>query len=154
MRIGDIEYTRSFASTTAVANTSVRQSLRFAVGIKVRALMTRVQCFQPTAGAGTGGAGVFLENGGSVPAALSIAALADDERAMPVFMYDQALSTNGLATTPMFESLWWKILLPDVTMHFVSSVLAAATFRGTLHYRFAELTDDEIVEIAAQRAQS
>ncbi len=154
MRIGDIEYTRGLTISTAAANSSVRGLLNYALGIKIRPLLTRVQCFIVDAGAGTGGQGIFLENGTAIDPGITLAALAADLRSHPLYISDQALSTNGMAITRGFESTWWKILMPDVRIHAVSTVLAAMTISITLHYRFAELTDDEIIEIAAQRAQS
>ncbi len=154
MRIGDIEYTRRLVGSTAVANSSVRVATSFALGIKVRPLLTRVQVWPFDAGAGTGGQAVFFENAQDVATALTIATLRDDARLHPIYVNDQALSTNGLAQVVGFESTWWKILMPDMRIHFVSSVLASWSAVVNLHYRFVELTDDEIIEIAAQRAQS
>jgi len=153
MRIGDIEYTRHANAATASTNSSVRSLITFALGIKIRALLTRAQVFSADASAVTGQQGVFLENGTSVPTGLSTQGLIDDGRAHPLYITDQALSTNGMGQQVGLETMWWKILLPDVRLHYVST-LAVTRFVVTLHYRFVELTDDEIVEIAAQRAQS
>ncbi len=153
MRIGDIEYTRHTNAATAVTNSSVRTALSFALGIKVRPLLTRVQVGSADASAVTGQQGVFLENGQSVPTGLSTQGLIDDGRVHPLYLTDQALATNGMGQQVMLETMWWKILMPDIRIHWVST-LAVTRFVATLHYRFVELTDDEIIEIAAQRAQS
>lgn len=153
MQIGDVEYTRYIEGPVgAVIQESRNVDVSFAVGIKVRALLTRVGCFNVTAQAITGAQACFLENGQSIGATLTLGALLGDGRALPLHMTDYALSTNGMGISRPFETMWWKILQPEVRLHSVGTTLAATQFLYVLHYRFATLTDDEIVEIAAQRS--
>lgn len=155
MRIGDVEYTRSIVhANLASANVSEVERIHFALGIKIRPLLTRVQVTNRIQGVATGGTTVFLENGDAVNAGLSEVNLYADERALPIYQNRNQLSTEGMTNFwgPR-ETLWWKILLPQVRIHFVDSVITSTQWRVVLHYRFAELTDDEIIEIAAQRAQ-
>lgn len=157
MRIGDIEYTRRVVLAQSVINTAVREEISFAVGIKVRALLTRVQVAVDGAAVVTGAQGVWLENGNSIAGGVTNGALQRDVRAFPVYFHDRAISITvegGLfGVTDMQETMWWKILFPQVTLHIADTTVAAIEGMVTLHYRFAELTDDEIIEIAAQRAQ-
>jgi hypothetical protein len=152
MRIGDLEYTRRVFLQPGVADTSVNTNVVFAVGIKVRPLLTRVLVAPIGALAVTGGQLIGLENGNSVPSALSLTGLRDDARVLPLWSWDNALATNGMGFVAPFESTWWKLLLPNIQIHAASLILGVQAI-VVLHYRFAELTDDEIVEIAAQRAQ-
>lgn len=155
MRIGETEFTRRFNLDQTVIDTSVFGDISFAVGIKVRALLTRIQATIMDAGAITGRGSVFWENGQGVPAAQTAATLEADDRLFNIANHEGALSTNGfnIVTGPV-ETTWWKILLPDTRFHIVHNTIAAFGAIVTLHYRFAELSDDEILEIAAQRAQS
>jgi hypothetical protein len=155
MRIGDIEYTRRIdMSTGGVANVSSIVDVQFALGIKIRPLWTRAQVAMGDASAITGSLAVFFENATSVAGAASAGALNAEPSLFPIYFQDYALSTNGIGISAMFESTWWKLLLPQIRLHLVASTLTGVQAIITLHYRFAELTDDEIVEIAAQRAQS
>ena len=153
MRIGDLEYTRHVEIDTTVALISVNSLVSYAVGIKVRPLLTRVQVTMHTAGAVSGSAGVFLENGESVPVGLDFNALLNDARVSPLAFLQKSLVTSGFPNVlyPV-ETMWWKLLLPTIALHFVAPN-AGDDASVILHYRFAELTDDEIIEIAAQRAQ-
>ncbi len=152
MRIGDIEYAVRVRLAPGIANTSVLSRIQFALGIKVRPLLTRVQAWNLGASAATGGQLIGLENGNSINTGITLAALRDDTRMLPVWAQDNALATNGMGFAIPFESTWWKILMPEITIHGVSLLAPVLQSIVTLHYRFAELTDDEIVEIAAQRS--
>lgn len=155
MRIGDVEYTRSVVhANLATLNESEIETVNFAIGIKIRALLTRVQVTQRLSGVTTEGNSVFLENGDAIGAGITEAQLFSDVRAFPIYQQRNSLSTNGMTNYwgPR-ETLWWKILLPTVRIHFVDTVATSQSWQCVLHYRFAELTDDEIIEIAAQRAQ-
>lgn len=153
MRIGDIEYTRHFTLITNTVNESIVQNISFALGIKVRPLLTRVGVFCTSAQAITGLIEAYLENSEDIAAGITGNALEADQRAHPIWMMDFALATSGMGFTMPFQTDWWKLLMPNIQIHLVASTLAVAEIVGTLHYRFAELTDDEIIEIAAQRAQ-
>jgi len=101
----------------------------------------------------TGGQGVWFENSNDVDAGATLAATRSDTRLLPIWTQDNALATNGMGQVVSFEMLWWKILLPQVRLHAVSVTTGVLDAVVLLSYRFAELTDDEIVEVAAQRAQ-
>ncbi len=155
MRIGDIEYTRTVIHTNlAAANASEVEIINFAVGIKVRALLTRIQVTNRIQGVATGGTTVSFENGDSVGAGLTEVQMYSDLRLFPVYQNRNQLSTNGMVNFwgPR-ETTWWKLLFPTVRLHFVDSVITGTQWKCVLHYRFATLTDDEITEIAAQRSQ-
>lgn len=154
MKIGDIEYTRKVGVLTDTLQESEFTQVNFALGIQIRPLLTRVSCYLATAQAVTGNQIVFLENGDAIAETQTAAALIADARALPIHDIDTALSTNGMGFSWPHESTWWKILLPTVRIHLVATVLSVSRVMVLLHYRFAELTADEIVEIAAQRAQS
>jgi hypothetical protein len=128
------------------------RDVSFATGIKVRPLLTRVQAGTVGKLATSDSYGVFLENGDDVGAGFSIdGLLADENRVHPLYISRITLVTSGISNIAcMFETQWWKILMPNVRVHFVGP--DTEELFATLHYRFAELTDDEIVEIAAQRA--
>lgn len=151
MRIGDIEYTRSVAARLTGATSEIRD-VGFATGIKVRPLLTRVQAGTKGGIATSDSYGVFLENGEEVAAGFSIDSLmADESRTHPLYIARMTLVTSGISNIDCLkETLWWKILMPSIRIHFVGP--NTEEMFCTLHYRFAELTADEIVEIAAQRA--
>lgn len=153
MKIGDIEYTRTLRIGLSGANSSEFATINFALGIKVRPLLTRVGVFPLGADAVTGGQFVAFENGAAIAAGITLANLRADLRVHPIYSTDMALVTSGISQVVPFESTWWKILMPDVRVHGVSVNSAIGDYRVELHYRFAELTDDEIIEIAAQRSQ-
>ena len=150
MRIGDVEYTRSVAARLTGATSEIR-SVSFATGLKARPLLTRVQAGGVGKLATSNSWGVFLENSNDVGAGLSIDSLmADENRVHPLYIQRMTLVTSGISNLPgLTETLWWKILMPNIQIHFVGP--DTEEMFATLHYRFAELTDDEIVEIAAQR---
>lgn len=155
MRIGEVEYTRRFNLDQTVINTSAFGDIAFALGIKIRALLTRVHCTIMDQGAITGRGSVFFENSQMVAGAQTAATLEADDRLFSIGNSEAALVTSGFPTiTGPVETQWWKILLPDTRFHIVHNTIAGFGAVVTLHYRFAELTDDEIVEIAAQRAQN
>ena len=155
MRIGDLEYTRHINMTTVAANTPFIAPVSFAVGIKVRPLLTRVQVHPSGASAVTGSQGVFLENGDGIVAGQTFGTLMADSRALPLWTHDNAISAGGfVGTVVSFETTWWKLLLPTIQVMLVDVIISTVETNVILHYRFAELTDDEIIEIAAQRAQS
>lgn len=155
MKIGDLEYTRHVNGTTVGANTPLIIPVSFAVGIKIRPLLTRVQVHPTGASAVTGSQAVFLENGNGIVAGQTLGTLLTDTRAWPLWTHDNAISAGGfVGTVTSFESTWWKLLLPDIQVIIVDVIITAVEVNVNLHYRFAELTDDEIIEIAAQRAQS
>ncbi len=155
MKIGDIEYTRSVhKGVIGTLDESERVELSFALGIQIRPLLTRVQVTALSGSAVSQTAIVSMENGSAMGAGLSTAALFREERAFPLWARRTTLVTSGInARTGPWETMWWKILLPDVTLHFAETTVVHE-WHVVLHYRFAELTSDEIVEIAAQRAQS
>lgn len=152
MQIGDIEYTREiFFEPSAATSESVNVS--YALGIQIRPLLVRTQVSYQFLSAATSEAIVALENGNGIPQGLTGAALMADNRAHLLYFQRRTLVTSGLANyVGPHELLWWKILLPDVTLHFVPDTVDA-NVKVSLHYRFATLSDQEIVEIAAQRAQ-
>ena len=154
MRIGDIEYTKSVVHGIAVATTPETERIEFAIGIRIRPLLVRVQVNIETIGAAaTNQIRVYLENGdAAVPA--NSAAMPVDVRLMPIGTLSWFLTTSGFSAwqTPI-ETNWWKLLMPTVTLHYEGTNVAES-IKTVLHYRFAELTDDEIIEIAAQRAQA
>lgn len=152
MKIGDVEYTRNVSLIQAVVQESAIVDLSFAVGIKVRALLTRVDAFNSTAQAITGGQSCYFENSQSIGPGATQGELRDNPNMLPLHVTDYALSTNGMGIARSNTTLWWKILMPEIRIHIVGTTLAATRYELTLHYRFAELTDDEIVEIAAQRS--
>lgn len=155
MRIGEVEYTRRFNVDQTVIDTSGFADITFAVGIKIRPLLTRIQATIMDAAAITGRGSVMFENSQQVGAAQTAATLDADDRLFPIANVDQALATNGMGRiVGPIETQWWKILLPDTRFHIVHNTIAGFGAVVVLHYRFAELTDDEVVEIAAQRAQS
>ena len=154
MRIGDIEYTRRNQMSTGAINISTIVNLSFALGIKIRPLLTRALVVCHSALAISGQLAVYFENGQNLAGGIGSGILEADTRLFPLWVQDGALVTSGFMQTYPFESTWWKILLPDVRLHAVSSAVAVSAFTVVLHYRFATLTDDEIIEIAAQRAQS
>lgn len=152
MRIGDVGYTRVVDLDTA-GTTSELIPIQFAVGIKVRALMTRITAWMNVIGAVTGSDFIFFENGQAIAAGATFQTILADNRAHVVFAYRQTLVTSGFpAIVGPVETEWWKILLPDVQFIAVSKTVSSEV-KCSIHYRFAELSDDEIVEIAAQRAQ-
>lgn len=153
MKIGDIEYTRKVRVVTDTATESENTQVSFAVGVKLRALLTRVSVHPAGASAVTNAQGVYMENGQDLAEDLSIGQLQLDNRALPLWTHDDALATNGMGSVVSFESLWWKILMPGIQIIAVTSVLASISVEVLLHYRFAELTPDEVIEIAAQRSQ-
>jgi hypothetical protein len=155
MQVGDLEFTRHVNITTDVANESMHETVSFAVGIKTRPLLTRVGVFPSGASAVTGTQAVFLENGVQIAENSTFGTLALDARAIPLWMHDNAISATGFVGTVVpFQTDWWKLLLPDIQIIVVDVILSAVEVNVTLHYRFATLTDDEILELAAQRAQS
>jgi len=153
VRIGDIEYTRTI-NNGDYGTVSEITPVSFALGIKVRPLLVRTQVTRQPNTTATSSGGCWLENGSSVPAGLTATLCLEEPRLFPLDFMRQTLTTSGvgLGQWPT-ELTWWKILLPDVSIHFVGNA-AAEEGQCTLHYRFVELTDDEIIEIAAQRAQS
>lgn len=154
MRIGDVEYTRHVGIDQASGGTTQGVAVQFAVGIKVRALLVRASTTLRNLVAITNDAGAWFENGDAVAAGLSTGAMLADSRTITLAFQRQTLVTSGFPTLQYpIEVKFWKILMPTVTIH---SNLATAgdDMEVILHYRFAELTDDEIIEIAAQRAQS
>ena len=153
MQVSELEFTRHVSAGVASAGSSAAAEVGFALGIRIRPLLTRVQAWPQDASAATGAMGAWLENGNDVPTGATFATLQADSRLAPVWMMDYALATNGMGMAVPFESTWWKLLQPDVRIHVVSSVLTNFDITVILHYRFAELTGDEIIELAAQRAQ-
>ncbi len=157
MRIGDIEYTRVIQfGAQGTVNESELIDVSFALGIKIRPLLVRtLVAAADVVGATTGGYGCFFENSREIPSDSTLNALVADERAHPLFTVRQVLNTNGMTQLVPQERTWWKILLPNIRLHSVATAqTAVVNVSVTLAYRFAELTDDEIVEIAAQRAQN
>lgn len=154
MRIGDIEYTRNI-NVNAVGATSEISTVNFALGMKIRPLLVRVGVAMKTVSAATTDWGVFLENATDAGAGSTTAQMLTDVRMFTLYYQRQTLSTNGMSVTgPMpHQTLWWKMLLPQIQIHTIA-VAAGDDINIVLHYRFAELTDDEIIEIAAQRAQN
>lgn len=151
MRIGDIEYTRHI-DNESVGPSSERQRISFAIGLKIRPLLTRVQVSMPIVGVVSADSGVWFENGEAFPSAQVFSVCMSDNRLMPIFVARRTLVTSGFpAPEGPKETTWWKILMPTVTIHAFSGTNTPMT--TILHYRWVELTDDEIVEIAAQRGQ-
>ena len=156
MRIGDIEFTKTLTITPTVADAPEATRVDYALGIKIRPLLVRAQVTE-VGGSNFGSAAdedrVWLENGDSAAPADALAA-ATDPRLLPLFALGHAFVTSGGAASLMMqETNWWKLLLPRITI-WTDLEVTATLVTVVLHYRFAELTDDEIVEIAAQRAQS
>lgn len=151
MRVGDLEFMARVQLAAGAADTSTFATINFALGIRTRPLLTKVQVFPFGATAVTSAQGVFLENGAAIAAGQSLAALRTDARLSPIWSQDSALSTNGMGLTFPFQTDWSTILQPDVRIHEAQTVAATGIYVVLLHYRFAELTPDEIVEIAAQR---
>lgn len=151
MRIGDIEYTQRGILTNTVGNASEFFTLAFAVGLKIRPLITRISVFPLGASAVTGGQGVWFENGNLEDAGQTLAAMRLNANLLPLWTQDNALATNGMGMVVPFENTYWKIAQPQVRFHGVSTVIAILDAVVVMHYRFAELTPDEVIEIAAQR---
>lgn len=154
MRIGDVEYTRHVGIDQAAGGVTQGVEVQFAVGIKIRALLVRTSTTLRNLVALTNDAGAWLENGNAIAAGLSVGAMMADSRAFTIAFERRTLLTSGFPVVQYpREVKFWKILLPTVTIH-ANLATAGDDTEVILHYRFAELTDDEIVEIAAQRAQS
>lgn len=153
MKIGDIEYTRNINFNMA-GTVSEIEVVNFALGIKIRPLLVRAQVSMKTVSVATTDWGVWFENGTTTGAGSTTAGILTDSRMFNLYYQRQSLSTNGMSVTgPMpHTTWWWKILMPQITIETVG-VAAGDDVQITLSYRFVELTDDEIVEIAAQRAQ-
>lgn len=151
MRVGDIEYTRH-VTFGVLGATSIIVPVDFAVALKFRPVLTRVQSTIPNTSAIVETYGVFIENGNEVPAGLTVPAMLTEARLIPLRVNRRVLVTSGFPETDDPHELnFWKILSPNVSLHAASFANPNCTV--ILHYRFAELTDDEIVSIAQQRAQ-
>ena len=152
MNIGDVEYTITGSRTLTANLVSEREEINFAVGIKVRALLVRATVAMDIASVVNFQAGIYLENGTSLAEGVNANALFNEVRLIPLIHRSARIATSGVFDLQgPKETLHWKILQPQISIHFVGP-LAADDFRWTLAYRFAELTDNEIVEIAAQRS--
>lgn len=153
MRISDIEYTRVINWNVA-GTTSELETVNFALGIQIRPILVRAQCSIKTVGVTTLDWGVWMENGESVGAGSTSAAMLTDSRLFPLLFQRQSISTNGMSVTGPYphETNWWKLMLPTVQVFAIGAAIGD-DIACVLHYRFAELTSDEIIEIAAQRAQ-
>lgn len=151
MRIGDVEFTQRGILVNASGNASEFFTLAFAVGLKIRPLITRIGVYPLGAAGATGGQGVWFENGNLVDAGATLATLRSDPNLLPVWTWDAALVTSGIATVVPFETTMWKIAQPQVRFHGVSVNTGVLDAVVVMHYRFAELTPDEVIEIAAQR---
>ncbi len=152
MIIGDLEFTRHVPHDQVAAE-GESVNVAFAVGQTLRALLVRTQVTVNTVHAITGSSGVFFENGNAVADALSFQLMLRDSRLIPLFFERRVLVTSGfpVVVTP-WELRFWKLLIPDVTVHFHGPVTQQAV--AILHYRFAELTPAEVLDVASQRAQS
>lgn len=150
MRIGDVEYTKVVKVAIAAADTPQYTDVAFALGIKVRPVLVRTQAGFPAGVGATGNGFILLENGQQSEPGTKIE-LTEDERLH--WLYGEV---RGTPTEDRFTGLnelnWFKVLLPQIRLHFAGESTADRPF-VTLHYRFCELSDDEILEIAAQRAQ-
>lgn len=153
MRIGDLEYTEVIDHVN-LATTSLGENVNFSTGPKIRPLLTRAQVTMNLIGVTTLDAGVWLENDQQIGDGSTTVTLMEDQRAFPLYHVRQSISTNGafVLTTP-WETLWWKLLMPRVRVHAIGYASGDEAVT-VLHYRWVELTDDEIIEVAAQRSQA
>ncbi|KKK54340.1 hypothetical protein LCGC14_3085750, partial [marine sediment metagenome] len=120
MRVGDIEYTRKVVARLVGATSEVRD-VQFALGIKVRPLLVRTQTSFKNGSAVSESGGAFFENSQGIGAGTSVDALiADELDAIPLLVYGKRLVTSGFQSFQgPVELLHWKILMPQVRLHFV-----------------------------------
>lgn len=152
MKIGDLEYHKTIVHAFAAATTPESEDIGFALGIRIRPLLVRTHVTIEVIGAAaTNQIRCYLENGASVVPA-DTAAMQNDPRLMAIGHLSWFLTTSGFDVwVPPKELNWSMLLRPTVRIHF-EGTSTAERVKTTLFYRFAELTSDEIVELAAQRA--
>lgn len=157
MRLSDIEFTRRIQLDQSVANTAARVTVSFASGVarNIVPFMTRCHVWVSDIAAITGRFGVGFENGQTIGAGVGVDSILEDLRIQVVYGGDAALVTSGFPTQlGPIETNWHTILLPEVNFHGGHSTLASWSAGVNIHYRFAELTDDEVVSLAAQRSRT